>query len=160
MRELLALSEALPVRAVEAGHVLVREGERSGALYVLERGALTVTRAGVAIAVISAPGSLVGELAVLVGGDHSATVTATIPSAVRVAGDGVAFLRSSPDMTLLVAKQVAQRMQSLVAYVAELKVQDSDGPGLEVVDELLARILSWRTEALDHASEREPDPQR
>ena len=80
MRELLALSEGLPLREVEPGDVLVREGERSGALYVLERGALTVARAGVTIAVISAPGSLVGEVAVLVGGDHSATVTATIPS--------------------------------------------------------------------------------
>jgi CRP-like cAMP-binding protein len=159
MRELLALSESLPVRDVEPGHVLVREGERSGALYVLERGALTVTRAGVSIAVISAPGSLVGEVAVLVGGDHSATVTATIPSAVRVADDGVAFLRSSPDITLLVAKQVAQRMQGLVAYVAELKLQESEGPGLDVMDELLARILSWHTESMDDSSEREPDPQ-
>jgi CRP/FNR family transcriptional regulator, cyclic AMP receptor protein len=159
MRELLALSEGLPSREVEAGGVLVREGERSGALYVLERGALTVARAGVTIAVISAPGSLVGEVAVLVEGNHSATVTATIPSAVRVAEDGEAFLRSSPEITLLVAKEVAHRMQGLVAYVAELKVQDSDGPGLEIMDELLARILSWRTEALDHASEREPDPQ-
>jgi CRP-like cAMP-binding protein len=159
MRELLALSESLPVRDVEPGHVLVREGDRSGALYVLERGALTVTRAGVSIAVISAPGSLVGEVAVLVGGDHSATVTATIPSAVRVADDGVAFLRSSPDITLLVAKQVAQRMQGLVAYVAELKLQESEGPGLDVMDELLARILSWHTESMDDSSEREPDPQ-
>ena len=149
MRELLALSEGLPSREVEAGGVLVREGERSGALYVLERGALTVARAGVTIAVISAPGSLVGEVAVLVEGNHSATVTATIPSAVRVAEDGEAFLRSSPEITLLVAKEVAHRMQGLVAYVAELKVQYDDGPGLEVMDEILARLSVWRTEALE-----------
>ena len=36
MRELLALSEGLPLREVEPGDVLVREGERSGALYVLD----------------------------------------------------------------------------------------------------------------------------
>ena len=90
---------------------------------MLERGALTVARAGVTIAVISAPGSLVGEVAVLVGGDHSATVTATIPSAVRVAEDGEAFLRSSPEVMLLVAREVAQRLQGLVGYVVELKVQ-------------------------------------
>jgi CRP-like cAMP-binding protein len=159
MRELLALSEDLPAREVEAGHVLVQEGERSGALYVLERGALSVTRAGVAIAAISAPGSLVGELAVLVGSDHSATVTATIGSTVRVADDGMAFLRSSPEITLLVAKEVAQRMQGLVAYVADLKVQVSDGPGLDVMDELLAQILSWSAESPDPAAAPAPDPQ-
>ena len=160
MRELLALSEELPLREVEPGDVLVREGERSGALYVLERGALTVARAGVTIAVISAPGSLVGEVAVLVGGDHSATVTATIPSAVRVAEDGAAFLQSSPEVTLLVAREVAQRLQGLVGYVVELKVQYDDGPGLEAMDEILARLSVWRSEAIEHASEPDPDPQR
>ena len=93
------------------------------------------------------------------GGNHSATVTATIPSAVRVAEDGEAFLKSSPEITLLVAKEVAQRMQGLVAYVAELKVQYDDGPGLEVMDEILARLSVWRTEALEQAAEKEPDPQ-
>jgi CRP/FNR family transcriptional regulator, cyclic AMP receptor protein len=159
MRELLALSQGLPLREVEPGHVLVREGEHSGALYVLERGALTVARAGVAIAVISTPGSLVGEVAVLVGGDHSATVTATIPSAVRVAEDGEAFLRSSPDVLLLVAREVAHRLQGLVGYVVDLKVQKTDGPGVEVMDEILARLSTWRTEAVNQPSEPEPDPQ-
>ena len=88
-----------------------------------------MSRAGVTIAVISAPGSLVGEVAVLAGGDHSATVTATIPSAVRVAEDGAAFLRSSPEVTLLVAKEVAQRLQGLVEYVVELKLSTTKGPG-------------------------------
>jgi CRP/FNR family cyclic AMP-dependent transcriptional regulator len=159
VRELLALSQGLPLREVEPGQVLVREGERSGALYVLEHGALTVARAGVTIAVISSPGSLVGEVAVLVGGDHSATVTATIPSAVRVAEEGEAFLRSSPEIMLLVAREVARRLQGLVGYVVELKVQYNEGPGLEVMDEILARLSAWRTEALDTAPGREPDPQ-
>jgi CRP-like cAMP-binding protein len=157
MRELLALSEGLPRRDVEAGEELVVEGERSGVLYVLERGALTVARGGVTIAVISTPGSLVGEVSALVGGDHTATVTATIPSAVRMAEDGEAFLRSSPEITLLVAREVARRLQGLVAYVAELKVQTDEGPGLEVMDEILAMLSVWQTEAVEHASTPEPD---
>ena len=157
MRELLALSEGLPLREVEPGDALVVEGERSGVLYVLERGALTVARAGVTIAVISTPGSLVGEVAALVGGDHTATVTATIPSALRVAEDGEAFLRSSPEITFLVAGEVARRLQGLVAYVAELKVQMSDGPGPEVMDEILAMLSVWQAEAAEHATAPEPD---
>jgi CRP/FNR family transcriptional regulator, cyclic AMP receptor protein len=158
MRELLALSEGLPRREVEAGEVLVREGERSAELYILERGALRVARGGVTIAVITTPGSLVGEIAVLVGGEHTATVTATIPSAVRVAEDGEAFLRSSPDVTLLVAREVAQRLQGLVGYVADLKVQQEEGPGLEVVDEILARLSVRRAEAAEQPPEGEADP--
>jgi CRP/FNR family transcriptional regulator, cyclic AMP receptor protein len=153
MRELLALSEGLPLRKVAAGEVLVREGERSGALYVLERGALAVGRAGVTIAAISSPGSLIGEVAVLVAGAHSATVTATIPSEVRVADDGEAFLRSSPEIALLVAREVAQRLQGLVTYVTDLKVQESVGPGVEVMDEILAWLSVWRAEALEETPE-------
>ena len=106
---------------------------------------------------ISTPGSLVGEVAALVGGDHTATVTATIPSAVRVAEDAEAFLRSSPEVTLLVAREVARRLQGLVAYVAELKVQMDDGPGLDVMDEILAMLSVWRTEAAEHAPAPELD---
>jgi CRP/FNR family transcriptional regulator, cyclic AMP receptor protein len=159
MRELLTLSEGLPRREVEPGQVLVREGERSSALYVLERGALTVTRAGVTIAAISAPGSLIGEVAALTGGDHSATVTATIPSTVRVAEDGEAFLGSSPEVMRLVAREVAQRLQRLLAYVVELKIQHNDGPGLDMIDELLARLWVWRTEALEEASQEPAESQ-
>ena len=61
---------------------------------------------------------------------------------------------------LLVAREVAQRLQGLVGYVVELKVQYSDGPGLEAMDEILARLSVWRTEAMDYESERDPDPQR
>jgi hypothetical protein len=39
-----------------------------------------------------------------------------------------------------------------------LKAQDSDGPGLEIMDEILARILCWRAEAQDDSSEHPPDP--
>jgi hypothetical protein len=65
---------------------------------------------------------------------------------------------------LLVAKEVAQRLQGLVGYVVELKVQASDGPGVEVMDEILARLSVWRTEGVNHTTEREtperePDPQ-
>jgi hypothetical protein len=80
--------------------------------------------------------------------------------AVRAAEDGEAFLLSSPEVLLLVAKEVAQRLQGLVGYVVELKVQAADGPGLEVMDEILARLSVWRTEGTNHTTEREPDPQR
>jgi len=47
----------------------------------------------------------------------------------------------------------------LVGYVVELKVQYDDGPGLEVMDEILARLSVWRTEAVHDTADREPDPQ-
>jgi CRP-like cAMP-binding protein len=156
--DLLALTSSLPVLDVDVGDPVVREGERTGAVFVLERGLLHVTRGGVAIAEISAPGALVGEIAVLVGGDHSATVTAAVPSRLRVAADGAGFLRSSPDVTLHVATEVAQRLQLLIAYLADLQRQYAGAPGLAMVHDVLAKLTDRKGAAFEAGSDREPDP--
>jgi CRP-like cAMP-binding protein len=156
--DLVELTAHLPVLEVETGEAVVREGSRTGSLFVLESGALAVTRAGVAIADITAPGAMVGEIAALLGGDHSATVTAVTPSRLRVARDGSAFLRSSPDVTLLVAAEVARRLQSLVAYLADLKAQYAGIPGLDMVSDVLTHLADNRGAAIEPGSQREPDP--
>ncbi len=50
-------------RNADPGTHLTTEGTRSGHLYVLEAGRLKVTRAGVTLASIDEPGSIVGEMA-------------------------------------------------------------------------------------------------
>ena len=156
--DLVELAAHLPLLEVEAGGIVVREGERTGSLFVLESGRLAVTRAGVAIAEIAAPGAMVGEIAALLGGDHSATVTAVTASRLRLARDGSAFLRSSPDVTLLVATEVARRLQSLVAYLADLKTQYAGIPGLDMVSDVLNHLADNRGAAAEPGSAREPDP--
>jgi CRP-like cAMP-binding protein len=156
--DLLTLAADLPAVELEAGEAVVSEGERSGRVYVLEHGTLAVTRSGVAIASIAAPGALVGELSVLVGDPHSATVTATTPARLRVAEDGRAFLESTPAITLLVATEVAKRLQSLVAYLADLKRQYAGAPGLDMVDTVLSQLADGRVVAAEPGSDREPDP--
>jgi CRP-like cAMP-binding protein len=58
------------------GEELMRQGDPGGDLYVLEQGELVVERDGVAIAEISRPDSLVGEMSVVLGTPASATVRA------------------------------------------------------------------------------------
>jgi CRP/FNR family transcriptional regulator, cyclic AMP receptor protein len=156
--QLAELVRDLPVIDLRAGDVLVRERERTSSLFVLDHGALSVTRGGVAIAEIATPGSFVGEIAALVGGDHSATVTATAPSRLWVAQDGAAFLRSSPDIALMVATEVAHRLQGLVAYLADLKRQYEGAPGLDMVDGVLTRLAQQARRSAQPGSVREPDP--
>ena len=158
MTDLVILTTHLPTIEVEAGAAVVREGERTGSVFVLESGALSVTRDGVAIADITAPGALVGEIAALVGGDHTATVTAVTPARLRVAYDGGAFLRSSPTVTLHVAMEVARRLQNLVSYLADLKAQYAGIPGLDMVNDVLSHLADRQAVALQPGSEREPDP--
>jgi CRP-like cAMP-binding protein len=118
---LLTLTKMQPLRQLEAGEILLEAGEAGGELYVLEKGRLSVVRDGVEIATISEPGSLIGEMSVLLGVDHSATVTAKTPAEVRVIEGAIDFLEATPLVALHVATVVCQRLDATSALLVKLK---------------------------------------
>jgi CRP-like cAMP-binding protein len=119
--------------------VLIEAGEAGGELYVLEKGRLVVERDGVAIATIIEPGALIGEMSVLLGIDHSATVRADAPSTVRVIEDGIPFLERTPLMALHVATLACERLDRTSALLVEMR-KDAEGKAEE--QGLLGRIFS------------------
>jgi CRP/FNR family cyclic AMP-dependent transcriptional regulator len=121
MANLLTLTQAHPVKTLAAGDLLIEAGEAGGELYVLQSGKLAVVRDGVDIATISEPGSLIGEMSVLLGIDHSATVRATAPVTVRVIEDAIRFLETSPLVALHVATLACARLDATSALLAELR---------------------------------------
>ena len=129
MTDMLSLSAHLPQRSFAAGDVVVAEGGPAGALWVLVSGRLQVTKGGVPINTVTRPGALVGEIALLLDAVTSATVTATEPSVMRHAEDGGALLASDPGITRLVAIGLAERLNAVTTYLADLKHQYGDAPG-------------------------------
>ena len=85
---MLALTADLPEIDLAPGDVLVQEGNPNGPVWVLVSGRLTVRKGGTEVNTIDLPGALVGEMSVLLGADHSASVVADGPVRVRVAEDG------------------------------------------------------------------------
>ena len=83
MASVLALVTGQPTHTLAPGELLIAAGEAGGELYVLERGRLSVEREGVPLATIAEPGALIGEMSVLLGVDHSATVRAETESTLR-----------------------------------------------------------------------------
>ena len=59
-------------------------------------GELEVRKGDVPINTINQPGALVGEVSVLLGAHHTATVAATQPSRLRIAADGQSLLLGDP----------------------------------------------------------------
>ncbi|HVY51077.1 MAG TPA: cyclic nucleotide-binding domain-containing protein [Devosia sp.] len=137
MSSLLALTMSLPVRALAAGEALIQSGEAGGEMYVLETGRLSVEREGVEIATIEEPGALVGEMSVLLGIDHSATVRAIGPARVRVVENALAFLERTPLVALHVATLACARLDATSALLAELKKEH----GGKTEQGMLARIF-------------------
>ena len=142
MASILTLVMGQPRRELARDEVLIAEGEAGGELYVLEKGRLAVERDGVVIATIVEPGALIGEISVLLGIDHSATVRATAPATVRVIEDGIPFLERTPLMALHVATLACERLDRTSAVLVELR-KETEGKAGE--QGLLSRIFSALT---------------
>jgi CRP-like cAMP-binding protein len=120
MASLLTLTYSQPTRQLDAGEILIREGDPGGDLFVLETGKLRVERGGVTIATITSPGALVGEMSVLLGTENTATVRADTASAVRVVKDALAYLERQPLVALRVAMLLSQRLDATSALLVEM----------------------------------------
>jgi CRP-like cAMP-binding protein len=130
MGTLLDHCQALPRRRFAAGETLLAQGTVAGVLYILVDGAVEIVKGDVQITTVSEPGSLFGEISVLLGVPHTATVRALRECLCHVADNPLGFLRSHPDIALEVARLLSQRVQMVSSHLVDLKHQltAKDGP--------------------------------
>lgn len=159
MTDLLALAAHLPEITVADGDTLVEEGGTGSGLWVLVAGALEVRKGDVAVNTITVPGALVGEMSALLGTRHSATVVATEPTVLRYAADGPAFLESDPAVLRMVAQGLAERLAYVTTYLADLRHQYGDAPGLAMVGQVLSELAQRQGAPARPGSMRDPDPE-
>jgi CRP-like cAMP-binding protein len=155
---MLQLSTHLPLVEIQTGEALVSQGGPSGGLWVLLSGALQVFKGDVAVNTITKQGAIIGEMSLLLGTDHGATVVATQPSTLRYAEDGHGFLFGDPDITKLIAVGLAERLNFVSTYLADLKEQYGDATGLSMVSEVLAHLAEQQVVTARPGSARDPEP--
>ena len=137
----------LPERRFAADELIITEGTRAGAIFILIEGEVAVLKNGFEINTFSDPGSVFGEISVLLDTVHTATVKATAPALFYVVDDPLPFLRSTPDVALGVARLLAQRLHAMTTYLVDLKRQFEDhGDHFGMVDE----VLDARAHSQDH----------
>jgi CRP/FNR family transcriptional regulator, cyclic AMP receptor protein len=155
---MLSLTVGLPEIDVAAGDVVVAEGEVGGSLWILVSGRLAVSRGGIDVNAVVHPGSVIGEVAVLLGGGYSATVTAVEPTRLRYAADGAALLDEHAALAHLVAVGLAERLAFVTTYLSDLQHQYADTPGLAMVGDVLRRLGERTGPRAEPGSMRDPDP--
>lgn len=157
--DILALTTGLPTRRLQPGEVLLGPAQGDDrSVAILVEGALRVELDGAQLAEITVPGSFVGEIGALVGGERTATVVATEATSVRVVGDPEAFFRDDPRLGLEVARQLAGRLQRLLAYLGDVRAQYADQDGhLGVLDSVLGKIASRPPVDIEPGSDRAAD---
>lgn len=159
MDDMLSASAHLPELRLAPGETLVREGESGGGLWILVSGALQVRKGGVLVNTVIRPGAVIGEVSVLLNTAYSATVEAAEPSVVRHAADGHALLASDPAITRRVAVGLAERLNFVTTYLADLKNQYGDAPGLSMVSDVLNQLAQRQAPPARPGSARDPDPE-
>jgi CRP-like cAMP-binding protein len=159
--DLLALTAHLPEVELASGEALLSTGGASGPIWILVSGSLRVLRDGVEVNTITQPGAAVGEMSVLLGTEHTATIEVIDAARLRVAEDGHALLASDPAITRCIAVGMAQRLVTVTGYLADLTQQYGDHPGLAMVSDVV-RQLSHDHHHVARAtpgSARDPDPE-
>jgi CRP-like cAMP-binding protein len=144
---------------VAAGEAIIKDGDRSGRIYVLIEGAVEIVKGEVQINTVSEPGAIFGEMSVLLDAPHMATVRTLEPSRFHVAEDAKRFLDSDPALALEVSRLLARRLQAMISYLVDLKHQFEDhGNHLGIVDEVLETLAHHQGEPHEPGSDRDPDP--
>ena len=156
---ILAGCDGLPTQQFADGETLIAEGPNSGLMFVLVEGTLEVVKNGAIVADLDAPGSIVGEMAALLGEPHSATVRASGPVTAYRIDDAPPFLRQRPEMMFHIACILARRLTEATSYLADVKHQYADrADHLGMIDEVLETLLQKQNHARERGSRLKVDP--
>lgn len=142
MADILDFVKGQKTQNFAAGEVLIHEGLQPDKLYVLAEGQVEVVRRDALVTHVDEPGSVFGEMSVLLDQPSSATVKALSPVKAYVIGDAIRFLEDHPEISLHIATLLARRLYYTTAYLVDLQQQASGRRrDLDVVDRILGTLF-------------------
>jgi CRP/FNR family cyclic AMP-dependent transcriptional regulator len=156
--DVLRLSRGGIEERLDPGTSIIAYAQPDPALFVLVSGALEVRQNGTTIARLTEPGSVVGELGLLLGTPASADVVATEVTVVRRVDDAARLFREVPEFGQFLAVTLAKRLHRVTSFLGDLQRQFEDRPGtLGLVPTVLEDLLAGDHAEFEPGSEREPD---
>ncbi len=142
MADILDFVKGQKAQSFAPGEVLIHEGLSPGKLYVLIEGQVEVVRRDALVTHVDEPGSVFGEMSVLLDQPSSATVKALSPIKAYVIDDAFKFLEDHPEAALHIATLLARRLYYTTAYLVDLQQQASGRRrDLDVVDRILGTLF-------------------
>lgn len=156
---IVELCAPLPQRRFQPGEIVLKDGTRTGILYILASGSVEVLKGDLQVAIVDTPGAFFGEVSALLDLPHMATVRALSDASFFVASDPLGFLESHKTIALSLARLLAKRLHSVTTYLVDLKRQFEDqGNHLAMVDEVLETLVHHQGAEPEPGSDRCPDP--
>jgi CRP/FNR family cyclic AMP-dependent transcriptional regulator len=138
MSAILEAAANYPVTVIGPRGVLVKEGDKTGKLYVLASGDLEIVRDGSLVASMGEAGDLVGEMSVLLDQPHTATVRSRMGANVHVIDDPDAFMDANPSVARHIAGLLAIRLQKTTALLVDMRTQAKERDDHVMFDKIFA----------------------
>jgi CRP-like cAMP-binding protein len=142
MADILDYCSGQKVVHFESGETIVPEGARLGKLFILIEGQIEVIRRDTQVTHVDEPGSIFGEMSVLLDMPHSATVKALSRVDAYDIDDALSFLESNSDVAIHLATLLARRLYYTTTYLVDLQ-QQAEGRrrDLDLVDQILGSLV-------------------
>ena len=142
MPDILEYCKGRKAETFKSGAVLIEQGGEERKLFVLVEGQVEVLRKETQVSYVDEPGSLFGEMSVLLDMPYSATVKALSSVKAYVIDDALRFLGSQPEIALEVAALLARRLYYTTSYLVDLQQQAAGRrEDLDLVDQILAQLV-------------------
>lgn len=141
MPSTLAALRDHPVRHFAAGETVLAQGDHTGLLFFLIEGAVEVVKDDVTVSTASEPGVVFGDLAMLLGIPHTATVRAVRASSFHVVTDPRAFLEQTPGVCLDLCELLARRLDAVTKYLVDVKQQFAGHDHVGMIGEVLGTLM-------------------
>jgi CRP-like cAMP-binding protein len=141
----LASLSNLPLETCQAGDLILRKGQAAGKVFILRQGAVEVIDGDERIGFANEPGTVFGEIGVLLDQPPMADVRVLEPSTFYVAA-GKVFLRVHREAALHVAELLARRLVAAHRRLDEVRrgllPEQRDGDLEEMVDAVDRSLLA------------------
>ena len=141
MPDILDYCTGRRIETFPAGTVLIREGSDEHRLFVLVEGQVEILRKDTQVSYVDEPGSIFGEMSVLLDMPYSATVTALSDVRAYVIEEPLQFLGSRAEIALELAALLARRLYYTTSYLVDLQQQAAGRrEDLDLVDTILSQL--------------------
>ena len=142
MPDILEYCKGRKVETFKSGATLIAQGGEDRKLFVLVEGQVEVLRQDTQVSYVDEPGSLFGEMSVLLDMPYSANVKALSNVKAYVIENALEFLGSKPEIALELAALLARRLYYTTSYLVDLQQQAAGRrEDLDVVDKILAQLV-------------------
>lgn len=140
MDDIEKILKDFPLVTLEKGQNLLTQGKKTNSLYFLLDGGVSILRDDIEIATSSEKGSVYGEMSIMLGNAHSATVKCLKDSQFFQIENPLNFLESHPEVIWHITQILSGRLYNVNNYLIEIRHQFDNELHMNIVDDTL-RIL-------------------